>query len=129
MLDLQQNEIYYLYYGYDKHYFDQIHQMFPLMALLDIAYGLMLIALAVSQIYVRFQLAGFREGAPEKLLYLYVAYLVTPLAYLLLATLATGVSLIQPTIAANLLGYFITIVIMFLINKVYYNNRRELFVN
>lgn len=117
----------------------RFYQVFPLIQWLDIAYGLVLAALAAYQIYTRFQLAGFRKDAPKKFLNLHVATFITTLAYVLcFAVMATRqlINLGYPD-AAERVWYFVgksfwqllSIVIMFLINKKYYDKRKELFVN
>lgn len=117
----------------------RFYLVFPIMQWVDIAYAAALLTLAVYQIYTRFQLAGFRHGAPKKLLSLYAAMFIADLAYVLCSSTIVARQLInlgQPD-AAEKVGYFVgkslwnllPIVIMFLINKKYYGNRKELFVN
>ncbi len=116
-----------------------IYRAFPVLKWVDIAYCLLLIGLSVYGIHTRYQLAGFKESAPKKLLSLYVAMSVVFLAYTLCsAGIMTHrlVSLGHPD-AAEQVWFFVgksfwqlfPMLIMFLINKKYYGNRKDLFVN
>ena len=114
---------------------DMVYQVFPYMRLIDVSYAVFLAVMAVYRIYTRNELAGFKKGAPKKLLKLYAAAAVAPLLYLGASVTATGTFdlLTQPdnaeVIIGRTLGNFIREVVMLLINKKYYDNRRELFVN
>lgn len=117
----------------------RFYQVFPIMQWIDLAYALILIAFAAYSIYTRFQLAGFKKGAPRKLLSLYIASFIINLAYVLCAaSILTHylVDLGYPDSAEQVWRFvgssiwdLIPTLIMFLINKKYYGNRKELFVN
>lgn len=116
-----------------------IYQAFPVWKWLDIACGLLLIGLSVYGIHTRYQLAGFRKDAPKKLLSLYAAMSIMFLAY----TLSSGVIMTHRLVslgypdAAEKIWFFVgksfwpllPMLIMYLVNKVYYGKRAELFVN
>lgn len=106
-----------------------IYRAFPYMRWLDISYGTILIITSVYQVVIRFQLANFRNTAPQKLLYLYTVRAVSCFAYMLMATMVTGFSFIQPSNVGAILVYLMITIIWLLINKRYYDNRKELFVN
>ena len=112
---------------------NSFYQTFPALQWLNIAWAVVMIALAAYQIYTRFQLAGFKAGAPGKLLSIYVMNGASDVLYVVLFAVITGISLTQPdnaeTILARLAGRLIAVAIMFFINKVYYGKRAELFVN
>ncbi len=115
------------------------YQVFPSLQWIDISYGLILIAIAGYQIYTRFQLAGFKHGAPKKLLWLYAVSIIAGFAYIFSSSTAVTLQLIklnEPDAAEKVWSFagssmwsLIPDVIMFLINKKYYYNRKELFVN
>lgn len=117
---------------------DNFYQAFPSLRWVDIAYGLSLIGLSTYGIYTRYQLAGFKKGAPKKLLSLYAAMAVAFLAYILCYAGIMTQQLISlgHTDAAEQIWYFVgksfwqlfPMLIVFLINKVYYGKRTELFV-
>lgn len=112
---------------------DKFYQAFPSLQWLNIAFSLAMIAVVAYQIYTRFQLAGFKRGAPKKLLSLHVIGAVMDLSYTLLFALAVGIPLTNPDFAettlARMIGRLIGQAISFFINKVYYGKRSELFVN
>ena len=115
------------------------YQVLPVMQWVDIAYAVALLAFSGYQIYTRFQLAGFKKGAPRKLLMLYAAGFIVNLAYILcFATIMTRffINLGYPDVAEKVwylvgrsLWDLLPTVIMFQVNKVYYGKRKELFVN
>ena len=116
-----------------------IYQAFPVLKWLDIAYGLLIVGLSAYGIYTRYQLAGFKKGAPKKLLSLYAAMCAVFLAYTLCSAGIMTHRLISlgQSDAAEKVWFFagksfwqlLPMLIMFIANKVYYGKRAELFVN
>lgn len=86
------------------------------------------VALAIFEIYVRFQLAGFKVGAPGKLRALYIASAVLSVLYPVLAASTTGVSFSQ-LFDASQAGGLIGSVGAIIIHHIYYSKREALFVN
>ena len=106
---------------------EEVYQRFSGLRTVDMVAGLLLLAIAAYGIYVRFQLAGFKIGAPAKLTVLYIALAAYNLIYSVLACNAMNVEL--SAVSSNLVGSMIGSVLMVVINRVYYNKRMELFVN
>ena len=106
---------------------EQVYALYSQLRAVDLIWGIVLLALAANMIYVRFQLAGFRIGAPRKLSILYIANLVCSTGYLLAVSAVTHMSLssIMSDVAVNLFGS----ILMLFINQNYYNKRLELFIN
>ena len=111
-----------MHYGNVK---DRVYAAFPSLQFVDVAYAAALAVLGVYCIYVRYQLAGRKKDAPKKLLTMFVLYAIVPLAYVALLSALTGVSLDAGEIIKDLIGSGVA----FIINRTYYNNRKELFVN
>ena len=116
-------------------YYNPLYVAFPALRYLNIALAVCIIALAACQIYVRFQLAGFRIGAPEKLFTLYkvgiavsVIDIVLTIAIIMINT-NVPLSAILREFSWQILRDIVPSVIMFFCNKVYYNKRAHLFVN
>lgn len=88
--------------------------------------GVFCIVLAIYAIYVRFQLANFKIGAPNKLLSIYLITLIVPLVYLYIQAkiLKTSIDFSSPKI----IGRCIATLFYVFVNGVYYNKRKELFV-
>jgi hypothetical protein len=107
----------------------RIYTAFPQLPLVDITYGLAMIAVAVYMIYTRFQLAGFKKDAPNKLLSLFAVGIASGLIYTVAFYMATGVSLMQGKTDYKILGHVIAAAVMLISNKMYYDKRKELFVN
>ncbi len=104
-----------------------VYAYFGGMKTLDAIIGVVLLAIAAMGIYVRFQLAGFKTGAPNKLIYLYIANLAIPLLYLLAASSITGISFTE--LISDPGASLAVSVAMMIINKIYYGKREALFVN
>ena len=80
-------------------------------------------------IYVRFQLAGFKQGAPKKLLLIPVIGVVIGVGGILVLCVFTGSFQILKMMAGQLFGGLISAVIFYTINKIYYGKRAEMFTN
>ena len=91
----------------------------------DVGYGIALFGLAAFAIFTRFQLAGFKRNAPNLLMILYCVPILLSFGYLLIVGGITGINMIDASFVGNILGSATIIVI----NKVYYNKRKHLFVN
>ncbi len=86
-----------------------------------LAYG----ALAVAYVYVRFQLAKFKTGAPKKLLYTVIAYAAVTIISNITAANMMGVALEANTVS----GPVIFVGAWGIGSWRYYTSRSELFVN
>ncbi len=104
---------------------DAVYLYYTGLKALDVIFGIAFIGLSAFMIYTRFQLSGLRRGAPTKLIIIYAASLVLSAVYLLIATVITGINLIDASSAAS----FATSITILCINISYYRNRAELFVN
>ena len=106
----------------------------PALKALDIAYGVIYIALAVYNIYTRYQLARFKKGAPKHLLILYVIVPVVEALYIPLTFIAVDIPvsalLSDPAKAiGGTIGGVFGIWLVCVLNKIYYDKRKELFIN
>lgn len=87
----------------------------------DIGFGIAMIALAAFGIYTRFRLAKFKKNGPVCLYLAYVFSLVFGLVY------GIVVSGIIGTNSLNIVSMIPTIVLL-ICNYIYFNKRKELFV-
>ena len=106
---------------------EQIYALFGGLKTVDLAWGIVLLAIAAYMIYVRFQLAGFRIDAPRKLSILYIVSLVGSVAYLLAVSAVTHQAL--GSFMSDIVGPIFVSILMLFINQNYYSKRLELFVN
>ena len=121
-----------VFIGTHPHYGEMkssIYQAAPSLRLLDIFAGMFMICLSVYAVYTRFQLAEFKKNAPDKLLYLYAAGTALSIIYLLIFAAVLGLPLKLLFSVKGILPKLIALVIILFINKKYYDNRKELFVN
>ncbi len=104
---------------------EALYMFYPTAKMIDVIYGVLLIALAAYAIFTRFQLSGFKRRGPFLFILMYVLNLVIGLLH--------GIS-IMFTFETGLLGFIsfvpsiITSVVMIFVNVVYFRKREELFV-
>ena len=113
-------------------YVDNPFFQHPAVKTLNVVYGVIFIAYAVYNVYVRYQLARFRKDAPKKLLLTYILYPVLDLAYTPIALLVIGApaSLIfSAKFVGSIIGAVIAMAILCIPTNIYYNKRAELFIN
>ena len=104
----------------------QVYEMYGGLKTIDMLFGILYIALAAFFIYTRFQLAGFKEGAPRKLMIAYILSFVLYVGYALAASSAVGIpfrELMTSQVASSIAGS----VVMIIANNVYYKKRQHLF--
>lgn len=89
----------------------------------DIAYGVVLIALAVFDIFTRFQLSGFKKNAPNCIIACYGISLVSGIIYLAAVSVIIGANAFD----ASFIGSAIGSVIALTANAIYFNKRKLLF--
>lgn len=101
-----------------------IYEVFEEMQIVDVIYGLMMLAIAAFGIFVRFRLAGFYANGPKLLNTLYIVSLVASLVYVI------GVfAVVGEADAFSMSGAMIGNVIMIAANAAYFKKRAHLFVN
>ena len=103
----------------------------PAIKTLNVVYGVIFIAYAVYNIYVRYQLARFRKDAPKKLLLTYVLYPVLEEAYGPIALLVIGAPasvIFNARTVGRIIGAVIGTAILYIPTKIYYNKRAALFI-
>ena len=93
----------------------------------DMVYGVAMILLGAYMIYTRYQLAGFRIGAPKKLSAVYIAQVVLNLLMAVVYSAASGLP--AGSFMESALGNIVLALIMLFANQNYYSKRMELFVN
>ena len=112
-----------------------IYAFYPGLKAVDVIYGLICIALIVGAFIVRQRLAHYKKNAPMQ----YILFVAAVLVMGLLHTIA-GVAVISAAVpyaagagmadvAGNILGTVIGAAIFIPVNYIYFNKRKELFVN
>lgn len=94
------------------------------LRMIDIAFGVALIALAAFGIYTRFQLAGFKRNAPTLLYTLYAASTLLPFIYTIAVFMLFGIEMDFASEIGSLGGVAINI----WLNFIYFRKRAHLFV-
>ena len=107
---------------------DQVYSVFSGLKTVDMIFGIIYIAIAIFMIYVRFQLAGFKRGAPGKLISLYVIQLVALFAYTLVASVTIHIPWAE-IFSSSIIPSLIVSIVMIFVNRYYYSKRAHLFVN
>ncbi|MCD7919230.1 MAG: hypothetical protein LUG45_04020 [Clostridiales bacterium] len=106
-------------------YASDVYAMFPLLRPLNIFEGLLCLALAVAAIYVRFQLSGYKQKGPA----LYLCFLLASVAVSLLYVLASSLALGSFAGGLSTIVSLVTSLVMYVLNRIYFEKRRFLFVN
>ena len=92
----------------------------------DMVFGVLLIAMGAFFIYTRFQLAGFKAGAPNKLTIAYALDLAITLGYLMVVSGLTKIP-VGDLMNSSVPSTIIASVVLIIVNRVYYNKRAHLF--
>lgn len=104
---------------------EYVYMFFPALRFLDIFYCISALALAAFQIYTRFQLASFRKNAPKLVLIVYSAAAVISLIYIIAASIILHEFLLNAYIVIQI----VVPCLMVVLNKVYFDKRKDMFVN
>ena len=115
-----------LYYRAYGMYAETVYGAYPMLMMLNMAYGIVIIALGVFQYIVRNRLKRFEQNGPWSLFILYALCIVTQLLYWVAGIAAIG----KPprNFTSDLVGMAQNIIMMTL-QKIYYDKRKDLFVN
>ena len=105
---------------------EQVYGIFSNLKNVDMIFGVIMLAVAAFLIYTRFQLARFREGAPNKLTLVYVLQLAVPLGYAFAVAGIVKMSISEIMNPQDLSSIAVHVVMIF-VNRVYYNKRAHLF--
>lgn len=103
-----------------------VYAIFGGLKVLDIIVGILSFGMVALAIYVRFQLAGYKKDGPKMLLGMYAIQLAINLIYYFGLLIILG---FDGTILSSLIGTIIGSVIMIVLNKIYFDKRKDLFVN
>lgn len=107
---------------------EQVYRVYGGLKSVDSIFGVLYLITAALLIYVRFQLAGFKEGAPNKLTIAYVVQLAAFLGYMI-AVSSTIKRPIGDLANSQTLTSIVSSVVMIIVNRIYYNKRAHLFGN
>ncbi len=106
-----------------------VARRFPGVRVVDIIYGICLLALAVGVIIARFRLAKFDWNGVKMLKIFYVAPVVLSVLYAILASATTGLALSEMLDTQTLISNIASCVIGLWVANVYYGKRKFLFHN
>ena len=113
-------------------YTEDVYAAFPGLETVTRIYGFAAIALGVFQIVVRNRLNGLRKNGPTSLMALYAAELVVDVYYMLrLKSILSNHSALGYEVSSSLdpLPRIIAVVVIAVIEWIYYSKRRDIFVN
>lgn len=113
-----------------------VYALMPSLHTYDILFGISVLAFAVYCIYVRFSLAKYEQKGPTLYLWVYVLSIVLPGIYLLLYISTVGrlssyavESVLKSSTGIELVMYFVLDIVMIIVNKIYFDKRKHLFIN
>ena len=102
----------------------KIYEKYEGMQVVDMTYAALLIMLGFLALYVRSQLYHYKRSAPRKLLLLYAMNGMVALYYSVGVSQVTEISLLDTDIMYVIPG----MIVMIIINKIYFGHRKHLFV-
>lgn len=104
---------------------------YPSLKLIDIIFGCLTVLLGAYLLYVRFELAKLKKGAPIKLLISYGLNFLISASYLIVTTVltSTDVGLDLGIIGPEIFSLVLSSVVIIYFNKIYFDKRESLFVN
>ncbi len=111
------------HYGEDMEF---VYALWPSLKIIDILYANICFLLVIFAFYVRMSLAKYRERGPKLYLALLLCNVVLPFLYFAAASLATGISVLE-FLSANIIASALVLIVLFFVNKKYFNKRRHLF--
>lgn len=115
-------------YGDEK---ELVYAFFESLKAIDVIMGILCIGLAAFTVYVRFRLAAYKADGPKLLIIMYIAVLAIDILYLIAVAFAiskSGVG-IGDLLSGSVIGTLIGSVVMLIVNKIYFDKRKALFVN
>lgn len=139
-------------YGFSTNYSEYMYEYFSGLKILDILYGLCLIALAAAAIYVRMRLAGYRTNGPSLFRAFWGAMILVNVIYAIafvgithevfeeLGSASSHSISYMPSYLSSFITSFlssflmavsqtISAVVMLIVNNIYYRNRAYMFNN
>ncbi|MBO4468352.1 MAG: zinc ribbon domain-containing protein [Clostridia bacterium] len=113
---------------------EEIYRYFPNLKTVDIIYGLFALCCAGLAIYARFALAGFKRNGPALVLAVYAVAAVANLFYVIGFNAALGevsqyIQSEMSQFTTSMITSLIVSVVVAILNLVYFNKRKHLFVN
>ena len=112
-------------YGLSGGSAELVYTVFRDLKSIDVVFGVLMLGLAAFIIFTRFQLSGYKKRGP---LFLYLSYgsnIVVSGIYMLAVKGVIGQSVANSGTSASMFAS----IVMLIINIIYFNKRKELFVN
>lgn len=114
----------YMIFGLDP---ETVYSIYDGLKILDIGYGIVYLAFIPFALYVRSALAGFKKDAPN-MFYIYnIAGVIVSASYTLFSSIVMDVDISQTI--GQLIGSIGGNVLFIALNVIYFNKRKQLFVN
>lgn len=102
-----------------------VYYLYPNVKPVDIVYGILLIALAVFMVMTRFQLSGLKKNGPKMIVALYGINIAMVIVYSIAISCTTDYMAFN----ASTIGQCVIPIVMAVVNKVYFDRRKDIFVN
>lgn len=102
-----------------------VYSLYPGVKAVDIVYGILLLVLAVFMIVTRFQLSGLKKNGPKMIVGLYGLNIAIAIIYAVLISCTTNYMAFDTSIV----GQCVISIAMAVVNKVYFDRRKDIFVN
>lgn len=101
-----------------------VYYLYPGLQVVDIIYGVLLLAVAAFMIVTRFQLSGMKKNGPKMVIALYIINIAFAVIYVIAISCITEYFVWD----ATTIGQCVIPIVMAIVNKVYFDRRKDLFV-
>ncbi len=115
-----------LHYGLDSVEVEIVYLFYSGLKTLDIVTGIMLILIGIFAIFTRFMLAGYKKSGPPMYLGLQIANILISIVYII--AFYSILDSIEDINSSTFVSLIVSIVLL-IINVIYFNKRKHLFVN
>lgn len=102
-----------------------VYSLYPGVKAVDIVYGILLLVLAIFMIVTRFQLSGLKKNGPKMIVALYGLNIAIAIIYAILISCTTDYMAFD----ASTVSQCVFPIVMAIVNKVYFDRRKDIFVN
>ncbi len=100
------------------------------LKIIDVLFGICMVAAGIYMLVVRNKLAKFKSDAPRSLLIMYTVNIVLPIAYSVLALFVLGEEMIPlRDFFVELIRNLIVLAVVLFVNEKYFDRRTDLFIN
>ncbi len=105
-----------------------VYSFYGGLKVLDVIYGICLIAIVAIALFSRFRLAAFKKDAITWLMVTYALNVIVPVIYIIVAAGVLGVG-VADVLDASTIGSIVGSIALIICSAIYFGKRKHMFVN